>query len=287
MKEIGLGIEVKGLSKSFGNVQALRDVSLTFEANKIYGLLGRNGAGKSTLLNIATNRIFADSGEVLVDGERVFENDRALGKIFMMSENNFYPDSMKARDGIRWAAEFYSGFDMAKAKALSELFGLDTRKKIKDLSTGYKSIFKIVVALSTMAPYLLLDEPVLGLDANHRDLFYKELLISYEEHPRCVVVSTHLIEEVSGLIEEIVIIKEGEILRNESCESLLAGGYTVSGKAEAVERFIAGKHCIGMDSLGGLKSAYILDGTQPQNVPEELEITKLDLQKLFIQLTNA
>jgi len=149
------GIEIRDVSKNFGDVRALDHASLLFEENKIYGLLGRNGAGKSTLLNVITGRIFAGLGDVFVDGEPAVENDAALGKIYMMSEKNYYPDRMKVKDAFRWTKEFYPGFDAEYAKKLSRLFELNVGKKIKSLSTGYSSIFKLITALSTNAPYLL------------------------------------------------------------------------------------------------------------------------------------
>ena len=88
-------IEIKSLTKDYKNVRALDNVTLTFEENKIYGLLGRNGVGKSTLLNIITDKVFPSQGEVLVDGEKVSNNDEALGKMFLMNEKNYYPESMK------------------------------------------------------------------------------------------------------------------------------------------------------------------------------------------------
>lgn len=141
------------------------------------------------------------------------------------------------------------------------------------------------MALSVNTPYVLLDEPVLGLDANHREMFYKMLLEKYAEKPFMAVISTHIIEEVSGIIEDVIIIKSGRIIRNEPCEELLSKGYTVSGTASKVDYFIKDKQVIGTDTLGGLKTAYIL-GKAEDSVPEGLDITKLDLQKLFIQLTN-
>lgn len=282
-----MSFEVKNISKHFGKTCALDQVSLTFEENKIYGLLGRNGAGKTTLLNIITNRIFADSGEVLVDGMPSRENDKVLGKIYMMSEKTYYPNSLKISDVFRWTKEFYPSFDMEYADKLTQIFELDTNKKIKSLSTGYNSIFKVIVALSVNTPYVLLDEPVLGLDANHRDIFYKLLLEKYSNNPSTFVISTHLIEEVSNVIEDVIIIKKGKIIRNESTEELMSCGYTVSGKASAVDEFCRGKEVIGADSIGGLKSAYIIGQVDKKNVPEGLEITKMDLQKLFVQLTNV
>lgn len=283
-----MAIQVQNVSKSFGQVQALKGVSAGFGENKIYGLLGRNGAGKSTLLNIMTNRIFPDGGTVLVDGENGQENDEAQSKIFLMSETTLYPDTMRVSGAFRWAKAFYPGFNESYAQKLLDDFGLAARSKISGLSTGYRSIFKLVLALSVNVPYVLLDEPVLGLDANHRELFYKRLLEKYAESPFTVVLSTHLIEEVANLVEDVVIIKEGEILRQESRESLLAGGYTVSGGAAAVDAYIQGKKVLGIDALGGLRTAYVLGVPEKGGeAAKDLEFGPMDLQKLFIQLTNS
>jgi ABC-2 type transport system ATP-binding protein len=140
--------------------------------------------------------------------------------------------------------------------------------------------------LSVNTPYILLDEPVLGLDANHRDMFYRILLEKYSTNPSTIIISTHLIEEVSAVIEDIVILKKGKIIKNESSEALLSNGYTVSGSAAVVDTFLVDKNVIGTDTLGGLKSAYIL-GKLEGEIPNGIEISKLDLQKLFIQLTNS
>lgn len=280
-----MSIEVKNVSKNFGSTCALDQVNITFERNKIYGLLGRNGAGKSTLLNIITNRIFADTGEVLIDGILAKENDTALANIYLMSEKNFYPSNMKIKDIFHWTGEFYTSFDLDYAKELADLFELKLNKNVKSLSTGYNSIFKVIIALSVNTPYVFLDEPVLGLDANHREVFYRLLLEKYSDTPSTFVLSTHLIEEVSNIIEDVIIIKRGRIIKNESREQLMSCGYTVSGKASHVDEFICGKEVIGMDSIGTLKSAYII-GQLPKEKTHELEISKMDLQKLFVKLTN-
>lgn len=281
-----MSIEIRKISKSYGNIFALDQVSFTFEEDKIYGLLGRNGAGKTTLLNIITNRIFPDTGEVLIDGIPVKENDDALKKVYMMSENNFYPAGMKIKEIYRWAKEFYPDFDTEYANKLADMFELSLNKTVKSLSTGYNSIFKIIIALSVNTPYVFLDEPVLGLDANHRDMFYRLLLEKYSESPSTYVLSTHLIEEVSNVIEHIIILKKGKIIKDESREDLMSYGYAVSGKVSLVDEFIIDKNVIGIDSIGGLKSAYIMGQVPKGNLPEGLEISKMDLQKLFIKLTD-
>ncbi|MCL2507626.1 MAG: ABC transporter ATP-binding protein [Oscillospiraceae bacterium] len=280
-----MSIELKGVNKSYGETRALRDVTLTFGDNKIIGLLGRNGAGKTTMLKVISGLIFTDGGEVTVDGERAVENDKALGKMYLMSEETYYPGGMKIRDVFKWSKRFYPDFDEGYAARLAAEFGLNQKKNVRSLSTGYLSIFKLIVALSVNTPYLFLDEPVLGLDANHRELFYRLLLEKYAEKPSTIVISTHLIEEIAALIEHVVIIKNGEILRDEPREDLLREGYTVAGAAALVDAYSENRRKIGEDSLGGLKTVYLLG--PPDDVPAGLEVSGLDLQKLFIRLTNS
>ena len=278
-------IEIKNVSKRFGEVQALDNVSLCFGDNRIYGLLGRNGAGKSTLLGAITGRIFTDSGQILIDGESSAQSDCAAGKIYLMGEANLYPDNMKVFQALKWTEVFYPGYDAGYAAGLCEKFKLSTGKKIKSLSTGYRSIFKIITALSSRSPYIFLDEPVLGLDANYRDLFYRVLLQDYAACPRTIVISTHLIEEVAPVIEQVVIIDQGRILRDEPVESILTQGYTVAGPSGAVNAFLQGKKVLSRDMIGGLMSACVMEEA-PDSLPDGLEMSRLDLQKLFIHLTG-
>ncbi len=207
-----MSIEIKNVSKSYGATLALDNFSVTFAPERIYGLLGRNGAGKTTLLNAITGRIFADGGSITLSGQSVLENDNPLGQIYMMSEQMLYPEKMKVKDAFRWTKQFYPDFDTEYALDLAERFKLNVNKATKSLSTGYASIFKLITALATNAQYVFLDEPVLGLDANHRDLFYRVLLEKYSEKPFTAVLSTHLVEEISGLVEQVVIIKDGKLL---------------------------------------------------------------------------
>ena len=280
-------IEVKNVTKCYRHTTALKDVSLTFAENTICGLLGRNGAGKTTLLNLITNRIFPTEGAIFIDGEAVQENDNALKKVYCMSEQSLYPDSMTVGDVLKWTKEFYPDMDTEYAQQLADKFALNTRKKIKALSTGYKSIYKVIVALSCNAPILLLDEPVLGLDANYRDVFYRELIESYSRVPKTVVLSTHLIEEAASVIENIVIIKDGEIIMNGTTQDALQAGVTITGPAALVDSFIQGKKVLGQDTLGGMKSAYLLGMINESDLPQGLEMTKLNLQSLFVHLTNS
>ena len=277
-------IEGKGLTMRFGNNTALDGVDVCFGDNKIYGLLGRNEAGKSTLLSVVTNRLLPTAGEVFIDGEPARENDRVLGRVYYMGEKTLLPDTATVAQLFRWTGDFYPGFDGEYAGQLADTFGLPEKKKLKNLSTGYLTIAKLITALASNAPYTLFDEPVLGLDANHREVFYRQLIESYSRQPRTILISTHLIEEVADIIEQVVIIKAGKILLDRPAEEVKRMGYTVSGRAEAVDAYCTGRDVLSVDTLGGLKTACILG--KAEEAPG-LDVSGLDMQKLFIRLTNV
>ncbi|MEY8491954.1 ABC transporter ATP-binding protein [Lachnospiraceae bacterium 29-91] len=279
-------IQINHITKQYGCVTALDDVSFSFEHGKIYGLLGRNGAGKSTLINIMANRIFADQGDVLIDGLPAEENMAVHEKIFCMSDQNLYDSSLKIRDIFKWTDRFYDHFHPDKAFRIAEMFSLDTGKRFPALSKGQQSIFKLTIALALDTPYVVFDEPVLGLDANHRELFYHLLLEDYEEHQRTIILATHLIEEAANIIEEVVLIDKGRLLIQESVESLLDQGYCVSGPEDAVRAYCTDKHVIGRDELGSMKLAYILGAREALSKDSPLQITGMNLQKLFVKLTE-
>lgn len=279
-------IQIKNITKRYKDVTALDDVSFSFEFGKIYGFLGRNGAGKTTLINIIANRIFADQGEILIDGIPAKENMGVHEKIFCMSEADLYDRDLKVKDHFKWTNRFYTDFDLKKAFELSKKFNLDTNKRFKALSKGYQSIFKLIIALSLNVPYVIFDEPVLGLDANHRELFYSLLLKEFENNERTLIIATHLIEEVSNIIEEVVLIDKGKILVQETVEELLEKGYSVSGAAQEVDHYCVGRNVIGYDELGGLKVAYILGEKTVLPQESNLQITAMNLQKLFVKMTE-
>ena len=277
-----MAIEFQHVTKTFGDTRALEDVSLTFEEGKIYGLLGNNGAGKSTLLNILTGRLCPDSGTVTVDGAPA-GSDAALSRLFLVGEKNLYPDDMKVKRALDTAALFYPDFDRAYAEDLARQFELPLNKKINGLSTGYGSIFRIVLGLSVNTPYVLFDEPVLGLDAQHRDLFYKLLVQKYAESPCTMVISTHLIAEVADLIEHTVIIRRGQILQNAPTEALTAACWAVSGPAGLVDGWAAGRNVLTTTALGGLKTVCVR-GAVEEDLPAGLERRRVGLQEYFISL---
>ena len=283
-------IDIKGLNKSYGSKVVLKDIDIKIEENKIYGLLGRNGAGKTTLLNLITDRVIKDSGSIKIDGEEVYENDKALEKMYFMTEKTLYPEDYKVKDVFKWTKEFYPSFDNKYAINLAKRFGLDINIKIKGLSTGYTSICKIVTTLASNAEIMIFDEPILGLDANHRELFYKELMENYIESPKTIILSTHIIEEVSNLIEKVIILNNSKIISSDEAEELLDKAYTVSGLTENIDKFVSAKNIVNIEEITSFKSATIIGNltNEDKKLAEDLDLkfSKVELQKLFIYLTE-
>lgn len=280
------GIEIKNLVKRFRKDVVLDNISLNIEPQKIYGLLGRNGAGKSTLMNIIADRKFSNSGSITLDGLLIHDNDDNLSRIYLTSEIDVYPDKFKIKDLFHWVSDIYINFDNDLCKKLSDDFKLNLNSKFGNLSTGYNSIVKAIIALCVPADYIFLDEPILGLDAKNRDVFYNALIQTYSDRPRTFVISTHIIEEIANIISNVVVIKDSKVLIDDSTENILESSYEVTGPASEVDAYTDGLNVIGSDSLGKIKSNYVFGELNDKPIPDTVTIANIDLQKLFVNLTD-
>ncbi|KRM79909.1 abc transporter, atp-binding protein [Lapidilactobacillus dextrinicus DSM 20335] len=277
---------VKHIQKKYRRHQVLKNISFTLEPEKIYGLLGRNGVGKSTLLRIINNRTFADSGEVILDGQSVVDNEAVQRRFYLMSDADFYPSGMKAKQAFQWLSQLYGTFDWTYSEHLVAAFGLDVNQKIAKLSTGYLTIFKLIVALCLPVEFIFLDEPVLGLDANNRELFYSELLSTYEDRPRTFVIVTHLIEEIAHLIEHVLIIDEGVVTKDCDVTLLMNQAHVISGPQTAVRDFTQGLRVLARKHLGEIEMAYVLGELPRDTRTSTVSIQQMSLQELFVYLTD-
>jgi len=283
-------IEVKSLSKVYKDSTAVDNVSFSVEANKIYGLLGRNGAGKTTIMNMITAQLFATQGEIRVFGEHPYENISVIKQVCFIKEGQKYPDLFTVRDVMETAADVYPNWDAEYAKELIDVFRLPMKRLVKKLSRGMLSAVGIIVGLASRAPITIFDEPYLGLDAVARELFYDQLIDDYTNYPRTIILSTHLIDEVSRLLEHIIVIDGGKILLDTDTDELRGRTYNVIGEQSAVESFIQGREVIHREMLGSTVSATVM-GTSEAAVKQEakqagLETTPVSLQQLIVHLTR-
>lgn len=284
-------VEVSRLTKSYGNVTAVDNVSFALEADKIYGLLGRNGAGKTTIMHMLTAQLFATSGELHVFGEAPYENGKVLSQICFIKEGQKYPESFRIIDVLQVASYMFRNWDMAFALDLIEQFRLPLKRKVKKLSRGMLSSVGIVVGLASRSPLTIFDEPYLGLDAVARSLFYDKLIEDYALHPRTVILSTHLIDEVSRLLEHVLVIDNGKLIIDEEADTLRDRAFAVAGQSSAVAAFMSGRTVIDRESLGGLATATAMGqlSAEERKYAAELglELAPVSLQQLIVCLTKG
>lgn len=283
-------IEVAGLSKHYGSMHAVRDVSFALDENRIHGLLGRNGAGKTTLMSLLTGQEFASSGDIRVFGAPPTENADVLSRTCFIKESQKYPEDFKVKHVLRSAPWFFAGWDDAFAHELVSDFRLPLNRRVKKLSRGQLSAIGVIVGLASRAPLTFFDEPYLGLDAVARQLFYDRLLADFAEHPRTVVLSTHLIDEVSSLLEHVLVIDEGRLVVDSDAEELRGSAATVVGTRSAVNAFTADREVLSRSGVGGLASATLprLDAPgRAQAAALGLELEPVSLQQLVVQLTST
>ncbi len=283
-------VEVINLTKSYGSVLAVNQVNFSIEAGKIYGLLGRNGAGKTTIMQITTAQLFPTSGEVLVFGEHPYENSRVLSQICFVKDSQKYPNGYRVLDVLHQAALFFPHWDREYAFALTEEFRLPLSRQMKALSRGMLSAAGIILGLASHAPLTIFDEPYLGLDAVARGIFYDRLLEDYAEHPRTVIISTHLIDEISRLLEHILVIDQGRLVLDEEAEALRGRAFTVVGPAARIDTYTAGKELLARSPLGGLVSATVMgtgDASDRKHAEAlGLSLAPVSLQQLIVHLTG-
>jgi ABC-2 type transport system ATP-binding protein len=286
---VTLSVEVKDLTIRFGETLAVDGLTLKLAGGKIYGLLGRNGSGKTTLLSAIAAFRPATSGTVLVDGAEPFENAAVTRQICFVRDRVDAHETDTVSAALRMARALRPNWDEDYAQALVERFGLSPKKRIGSLSRGAKSALSVTLGLATRAPLTILDEAYLGMDAPSRYAFYDELLADYMAHPRTIIISTHLIEEVGSLFEEIVIIDEGRLVAHDETESLRARGVSVTGPAEAVAAFTAGRTVLGDQRLGGTRSTTVFgqltDEERATARAAGLDLGPVGLQDLFVHLT--
>lgn len=284
-------IQAEHVTLQFGKKTVLHDISFELEGGKIYGLLGRNGAGKTSLMSLLAAFQKPTSGQMMVDGAETYENaDIMESVVFVREEKREYETDTVAK-WLKDVAKLRPLFDQQYAEHLAQRFKLPLTQRVDKLSRGMQAALGITVGLASRCPITIFDEAYLGLDAPSRERFYEEVLRDYMEHPRTIILSTHLISEMDSLFEEVLVLKEGSLLLHEKTDELLEQGATVTGAKENVETFIADRNVLKQQSLGGTKSAMIYGKLTSEEREQArlngLEIGPIALQELFIHLTEG
>ena len=275
-------IELKQVTKQYGQATVLKNITLTVDEPGIYCLLGRNGAGKTTLLKSIAGYQNITSGTIQVDGKPITPSTLDTGVSYI--ENFAKHFNLPVRKLLRIASEVNPNYDYDFASEMMERFELDGKKKFNHLSLGMKTMVSTIICLASNKEVILLDEPVLGFDAIMRVEFYDMLTESFQKHPRIIIVSTHIIEEIAKTIQKLIIIDKGSVRFFDTLQSVETKAFRVSGLQKDVEAATRGLHIIGQDTVGGLVTSYIFDN--PPEQAASLEIHPLSLQDFFIQMVG-
>ena len=283
-------IEVTRLRVHFGSTRAVDDVSFTLPAGVVCGVLGRNGAGKSTLLSTLAAYRRPTAGLVRVDGADPYENARLMSEICLVREHDDCEPSMSVREILTLARHLRPRWDAAFADRLVERFGLNLRSKVRDLPRGRRAALSVTVGLASRAPLTMFDEAHLGMDAPSRSAFYDELRADHLAHPRTVLISTHLIDEVAPLLEDVVIIHQGRLLAHAPADELRSLGTEAVGPADAIEELVGDSRVLAQRQLGSTRSVVLFERLSPERtaraVRAGVEISPIPLQELFTHLTG-
>ncbi|MDA1761712.1 ATP-binding cassette domain-containing protein [Bacillus cereus] len=286
-----IALETKDVTKKYKKKVAVNEVTISLEEHKIYGLLGRNGAGKTTLLNLLAGQITSSSGSVSIFGEEVFENSKAMQNICFVRVKEESLLSYRVKEIFKVCNMFYKNWNQKFAEELADKFQLNMTEKYHKLSHGMQTIVGIIKGLASRAAITIFDEPTTGLDAAHRELFYSVLLEDYGEYPRTIILSTHLVEEVTHIIEDVIIMKEGALVVQSTVEDLLQQGHIISGQKDKVDAFSNNKRVINREVYGNKGIVVIWEEISNDDYDslekEGLVVDRITLQKLFIHITGG
>ncbi|PGL71663.1 ABC transporter ATP-binding protein [Bacillus sp. AFS055030] len=218
-------IEIKNLTKTYGNSRGIKDISFNIEEGEIFGFIGPNGAGKSTTIRTLLSLIYPTSGSAKIFGKDCVQFAPEIKKeIGYLPSEVFYYDNMKVMDLLKYSASFYKKDCMKRMKELAEVMDLDLTKKIDDLSLGNKKKVGIVQGLLHEPKLIILDEPTSGLDPLMQQRFF-DLLEEENKKGATILFSSHILSEVQRLCDRVAIIKEGEIVTVEKISTLQDNNY--------------------------------------------------------------
>ena len=275
-------IELKQVTKQYGQATVLKNITLSIENPGIYCLLGRNGAGKTTLLKSIAGYQNITSGSIQVDGKAITTSTLDTGVSYI--ENFAKHFNLPVQKLLRIASEVNPNYDYDFAAEMMDRFELEGKKKFHHLSLGMKTMVSTIICLASSKNVILLDEPVLGFDALMRVEFYDMLTESFRKHPRIILVSTHIIEEIAKTIQKLILIDRGSVRFFDTLQAVETKAFCISGLQKDVEAATKDRNVIGQDVVGGLVTSYIFD-TPPEETGS-LEIRPLSLQEFFIQMVG-
>ena len=210
-------IEINNLTKKFGDLTALDDVTVSLEQGQIVGLLGPNGSGKTTLIKILNGLLQPTSGSVTINGSAPGVETKKV--VAYLPDRNALPDYMTASQLMDIYEDFFEDFDRAKAEAMVDDLGINRKQTMKKMSKGTKEKLQLCLVMARQAEVYLLDEPIGGVDPATRDYILRTIISNYNENA-VVLISTHLISDVESVLDDVVFIKDGRVVLHKAADEI-------------------------------------------------------------------
>lgn len=210
-------LECVGLTKKYGRVLALDNVSLQLEPGRIVGLLGPNGSGKSTMIKLANGLLTPSDGEILIDGEKPGPDSKSI--VSYLPERTYLPNWMSTKQALDYFEDFYKDFRRDRAEEMLASLNIQLKQRIRQMSKGTREKLQLILVMSRAAKLYLLDEPIGGVDPAARDYILRTIVSNYEKGAT-VVICTHLIADIEQILDEVVFINRGHIILHENVEKL-------------------------------------------------------------------
>jgi ABC-2 type transport system ATP-binding protein len=284
-------IECSELTKSYSRKKVLNDLTFSIEENTITGLIGRNGAGKTTLLKTIAGFIKNTSGGIKVFSERPFNSlNVSVNSIFVDDQMSF-PPALQLGELLKEAERFYPNYDANLARRLFDYFGFDVKGYHNRLSKGKTSTFNIIIGLASRCPLTIFDEPTTGMDEAVRKDFYRALLKDYITHPRTIIISSHHVDEVEDILEDVLLINNGSKLLHLPIADLKEWAIGIKGDSETVLKLINDteilyKNEVGMNTLYAVVRRDSSGSIERKAQLAALEVTPVRSSDLFVYLTT-
>ena len=284
-------IHCTDLVKTYRGNKALNGFTCEIKENKITGIIGRNGAGKTTFLKIIAGFFRESAGEVKVFGERPFNNLNVSANSIMVDHEMPLPTILKLSEILEEANRFYTNFDRELAFRLLSYFKLDEELYVNDLSKGMRSTFHSIIGLSSRCALTIFDEPTLGMDAAVRKDFYRALLKDFIAFPRTILFSSHHLEEIEDLLEDVLLIDQGKIHLHTSIDEMKERAIAVQGPAQKVKEWAANREVLFEKQLGSSLMYVVVDNDLSEQERESIKmqgltISSISATDLCVYLTN-
>ncbi|MCT2535588.1 ABC transporter ATP-binding protein [Aquibacillus koreensis] len=283
-------IKCEKLTKSYGENKALHELSLTVEENKITGLIGRNGAGKTTLLKIIAGYLRKSSGNIEVFSEQPFNNLKVSSNMIFVDDQMNFPTALHLKELLYVAKDFYPNWDMDLAERLFDYFSFHPNERHHRLSKGMKSTFNMIVGLASRCPLTIFDEPTTGMDASVRKDFYRALLKDYIAFPRTIILSSHLLNEMEDILEDILLIRKGEKYLHMPISDVKAYAFGIRGESSAIKEWSSDKEILHQKQIGDGSSYIVVTNTSYKLAKsaklEQFTISPVAAEDVCIYLTR-